>query len=87
MARRIKATGVKMVLSGTVTCVDGFVAKVQADTICVHGDTPGAVELASAVKVGLEAHGIVVAAPSDDPSAPVEISDRPSHRDSTDKGC
>ena len=37
-------------------------------TICVHGDTPGSVELVRAVKVGLEAHGIVVSAPSVEPS-------------------
>ena len=62
--RRVVDRVVKMVLAGTVTCVDGVLAKVQVQTICVHGDTPGSVELASAVKVGLEAHGIVVAAPS-----------------------
>ena len=86
-ARQAVDRAVKMVLTGTVTCVDGVLAKVQADTICVHGDTPGAVELASSVKVGLEAHGMVVAAPSYEPSPPVEISNRPSHRDSNDKGC
>lgn len=86
-ARQAVDRAVKMVLTGTVTCVDGVLAKVQADTICVHGDTPGAVELASSVKVGLEAHGMVVAAPSYEPSPPVEISNRPIHRDSNDKGC
>lgn len=85
-ARQVVDRAVKMVLTGTVSCVDGVLAKVQADTICVHGDTPGAVELASSVKVGLEAHGIVVAAPAHEPSPPVETPDRPSYRDSTDKG-
>ena len=66
--RRVVDRVVKMVLAGTVTCVDGVLAKVQVQTICVHGDTPGSVELASAVKVGLEAHGIVVSAPSVEPS-------------------
>lgn len=32
-----------------VTAVDGSTVALQADTLCVHGDTPGAVEIAEAV--------------------------------------
>ena len=34
----------------------------EADTICVHGDTPGAAALAAAIRRALEAAGVVVAA-------------------------
>jgi UPF0271 protein len=34
------------------------------DTLCVHGDSPGAVEMARAVRVALDEAGIAVAVPS-----------------------
>jgi UPF0271 protein len=37
-----------------VTAVDGSVVQVDARSICIHGDTPGAVALAQAVRAGLE---------------------------------
>jgi 5-oxoprolinase (ATP-hydrolysing) subunit A len=33
----------------------------RADSFCTHGDTPGAVELAAAVRAGLLAHGVTIA--------------------------
>jgi UPF0271 protein len=36
------------------------VLQVQADSICVHGDTPGAVAMAGAVRAGLEDAGVTV---------------------------
>jgi UPF0271 protein len=36
---------------------------VRADTLCIHGDTPGAAELAGAVRAALEAAGVRVVAP------------------------
>lgn len=44
-----------------VRSVDGVDVEVEAASICVHGDTPGAVELAQAVRRGLEAAGLAVA--------------------------
>ena len=38
------------VTDGGVTAVDGTVLKLEVDTLCVHGDTPGAPEIASAVR-------------------------------------
>ena len=35
---------------------------VAVDSVCVHGDTPGAVELARAVRAALEAAGLAVRA-------------------------
>ncbi len=40
--------------------VDGGSITVQAESICVHGDTPGAVEIARAVRSALESAGVAV---------------------------
>ena len=40
-------------LSGELVAVDGAVIKVQAESLCVHGDTPGAVAHARAVREAL----------------------------------
>jgi UPF0271 protein len=50
-----------MVRERTVVAIDGSIVRLQADTICVHGDTPGAADLARHVRRGLEAEGITVA--------------------------
>jgi UPF0271 protein len=52
----------RMVRDGHVVARDGSTLSVKVDTICVHGDTPGAAELAAAVRAGLEEAGVVVAA-------------------------
>jgi UPF0271 protein len=43
-----------------VTGVDGRPVAVVADTICLHGDTPGAAELAAAIRARLAREGILV---------------------------
>jgi len=45
---------------GTVVAIDGSVVRLQVDTICVHGDTPGADELAARLRVALETAGVDV---------------------------
>ncbi|WP_460364642.1 LamB/YcsF family protein, partial [Actinocorallia lasiicapitis] len=40
----------RMAVQGEVVAIDGTVVPVQARSICVHGDTPGAVELAKSVR-------------------------------------
>ena len=54
------AQAVSIAREGRVTAVDGSVVPVAADTICIHGDTPGAPAIASAVRRALEAVGIEV---------------------------
>ena len=49
---------VRMAVDGQVLAVDGTPVAVAVDSICVHGDTPGAVELARAVRTALEAAGL-----------------------------
>jgi len=48
---------------GAVTAFDGRRVRVAATTLCIHGDTPGAVAIAAAVARRLVAAGVVVAGP------------------------
>ena len=43
-----------------VTAITGEEVAFQADSLCLHGDTPGAVEMARAVREGLEAAGVKI---------------------------
>ena len=51
---------VRMAKDGTVVAIDGSIIQVAAETICVHGDTPGADELAAKIRAALQAAGIAV---------------------------
>jgi UPF0271 protein len=53
---------VRMVKERTVIAIDGSIVPLEADTICVHGDTPGADDLAAKIRAGLEAAGVTVMA-------------------------
>lgn len=46
---------------GIVIAVDGSPMSLRADSVCVHGDTEGAVEIAGTVRRVLEGQGITVA--------------------------
>lgn len=48
---------------GQLRTIDGKLIRSKASSICVHGDTPGAVDLVRRVHLGLDAAGIGVAAP------------------------
>lgn len=52
---------VRMIRDGVVVAATGEQVGVRADTVCIHGDTPGAAALAAAVRSGLEAAGVTVA--------------------------
>jgi UPF0271 protein len=47
-----------MVKTGTVTAIDGSVIAIEVESVCVHGDSPGAVEIAGAIRDRLLAEGI-----------------------------
>lgn len=51
---------VRMVKEGKVRTPNGNDATVRADTICIHADTPGAVELAKAIGAAFQAAGITI---------------------------
>ncbi|MBC7372708.1 MAG: LamB/YcsF family protein, partial [Frankiales bacterium] len=52
---------VAMATRQPITDVEGGRLQLSPDSICVHGDTPGAVDIARAVKSALAAAGIVLA--------------------------
>jgi len=56
----VVARAVRMVRDRAVQAVDGTVVPLEADTICLHGDTPGADLLAAQLRAGLEAAGVAV---------------------------
>ena len=49
-----------MVTEGKATAITGGEVAVQADTLCLHGDTPGAVQMAKAIRSKLEAAGVEI---------------------------
>jgi 5-oxoprolinase (ATP-hydrolysing) subunit A len=51
----------RMVEDGNVVSVSGKVIKMRMDTVCIHGDTPGAVEIARGIRQTLKNGGIEVA--------------------------
>ncbi|HKC13461.1 MAG TPA: 5-oxoprolinase subunit PxpA [Vicinamibacteria bacterium] len=61
-AQTVAAQAVRIAREGVVTAADGTEVRLQADTLCLHGDTPNAVALARAVRGALEAAGVAVRA-------------------------
>ncbi len=51
-----------MVKTGSVIAVDGSVVAIEVESVCVHGDSPGAVQIAGAVRDQLLSAGIELAA-------------------------
>ncbi|MFC9766832.1 LamB/YcsF family protein [Rhodococcus jostii] len=50
----------RLVVEHTLEAVDGTVLAVTAESVCVHGDTPAAVEMATAIRSLLDTEGITV---------------------------
>jgi UPF0271 protein len=50
----------RMILEGKVTAIDGTDIDIKADSICVHGDNPEAVNFVKLIRESLEAEGIEV---------------------------
>ena len=46
--------------TGSITAIDGSVLNVDAQSVCTHGDSPGAVQLLRGVVKELQAHGIEI---------------------------
>ncbi|MET4579570.1 LamB/YcsF family protein [Ottowia thiooxydans] len=51
----------RMVREGVVRALSGKEVPIVAETLCIHGDQPGAVQFARHIRAALEAQGIVVA--------------------------
>jgi UPF0271 protein len=57
---QIQRQAVSLARDGIVQCPDGSTVPVRADTLCIHGDTPGAAAAARAVRDALEHEGIEI---------------------------
>ncbi len=58
----VAARVLRLVRDHEVVAVDGSVVAVEAESVCLHGDTPGAVAMARAVRAALEGAGVAVTA-------------------------
>ena len=58
--REVVERVLRIVQDGTLGAISGEVVAIQADTVCLHGDTPGAGGLAARLRSGLECAGIRV---------------------------
>jgi 5-oxoprolinase (ATP-hydrolysing) subunit A len=57
---RVAARALRMATEGRIETADGGEVAVEVRSLCVHGDTPGAVELARAVRAALEGAGVAL---------------------------
>jgi UPF0271 protein len=60
-AAEAAARAERMVLDRTVTAADGTDLRIEADSLCVHGDNPAAVALLRSVRARLEHAGVTIA--------------------------
>ena len=61
-AEQVAQRVVQLVTTGTLVAVDGSALHIEADSICTHGDSPGAVDMAGAVKAALTSADVEIAA-------------------------
>ena len=59
-AEHVVRRSLRMVTDGEVAATDGSTLTFAVDTLCVHGDTPGAAELTRLLRAGLEQRGVAV---------------------------
>ena len=61
-SKEVTARIVRLVREGKIAATDGSDLTLEADTVCLHGDSPGAALMASAVRRALEEEGVAVRA-------------------------
>jgi 5-oxoprolinase (ATP-hydrolysing) subunit A len=61
-AAEIAERAVRLAQTGEIVAADGTVLRTGAQSLCIHGDTPGAVAIARAVRDGLAAAGVEIRA-------------------------
>jgi UPF0271 protein len=49
-----------MIKERCVTGIDGSEIQIEAESICIHGDNPSAIEMAKSLKHHLEKNGIKI---------------------------
>ena len=58
----VTTQAVRLAEQGEVTARNGDLVRVRAESLCIHGDTPGAAAVARAVRDVLESHGVEIRA-------------------------
>ena len=66
----VAARVVRLVVEGRLTAQDGSEVSVDPQSVCLHGDSPGAVAMATAVRAALDAAKVMVAAFAPPPGRP-----------------
>lgn len=59
-AQHIAERMLQLITQGGVTSIEGEFTPVKADSICVHGDSPGAIEMVRQIRNVLEEKGIAI---------------------------
>lgn len=59
----VAARAVRLVTDGVVLAIDGTQVRADAASLCMHGDSPGAVVMARAVRAALTAASVTIRAP------------------------
>ena len=57
-AHTVAARGLRLAREGRIESVSGKTIRLEVRSLCVHGDTPGAVELARALRAALQGAGV-----------------------------
>lgn len=60
-AQRIAERMLRLVREGAVEAIDGSTVRIEADSICVHGDSPDAVAIARRLRERFEQEGVAIA--------------------------
>jgi KipI family sensor histidine kinase inhibitor len=50
----------RLAADGVLTAIDGSTVRIEAESVCVHGDSPGAVEMARQVRRGSNRLGVAI---------------------------
>ncbi|MCJ8140415.1 LamB/YcsF family protein [Falsirhodobacter halotolerans] len=56
----VAARMLRLATDGVIEAIDGSTLTLQADSICIHGDSPGAVAMAARVRAALVAGGVKI---------------------------
>ncbi|VTU13343.1 LamB/YcsF family protein [Variovorax sp. SRS16] len=68
-AQEVAERMLRLVSDGIVTALDGSTVRIRAESVCVHGDSPGAVEMARQVRARLEQAGVAIRSFVDAPAS------------------
>lgn len=59
-AQAVAERMLRLARDGSLVAQDGSIVRLEAESICVHGDSPGAVAMARAVRAQLSAEGVAI---------------------------